>query len=71
MLQKLEQFPPKVQQAEFRSCLPEETRTHIKWAVNIVNDERAKHKRNLASNSNTFSSKEECCIIDYLYTYYV
>ena len=38
MLQKLEQFPLKVQQAEFRSCLTDEMITHIKCAVNIDND---------------------------------
>ena len=35
MISKLDQFPLKIQKAEFRSCLTEEMRIHIKCAINI------------------------------------
>ena len=35
MLQKLKDFPLEVQKADFRSCLSEEMKTHIKCAIDV------------------------------------
>lgn len=72
MLQKLEQFPLNIQQADFRSCLTEDMRNHLKCAIGIPEDntftieeildkiqQHFRQKRNVALDRVAFEGRKQ------------
>ena len=72
MISKLDQFPLKIQKAEFRSCLTEEMRIHIKCAIDIQDEDEStieeildkiqthlRQKRNVALDRVAFEQRKQ------------